>query len=389
MVSIDHKSFHNSENINLETLEQRKYDYLNSIYSIPNPTEAYLGSIESIYRTVKDQGVFKITMNEIKHYLSTRDAYTQNRFYKRPRKLRKLIVGSPFNLIESDLLYFRNGAANDNYFWFCLCVDHFTKKIWVKNIKSKAADNIVACLNEFFRPNNSECLISNLLTDFGKEYRNSKVKLWCLENNVRLLFSYSEHKASEAERYNLVLRNHVAKFCAMNSTDRFIDNLQDIVQAINETRSRITHYRPNDITFENAKQVFFNTYGSNIQKIIHDNSRSKSFDNDFVKVNAFCRVAKPLFDFQKRSENTYTEEIYIISKIFDSNPPMVELKDFNFSKVLGKFYLSQIQIVALPHNYLMPAEILSKKNQNVLVHWFGFPHSTDRWISSELILPQI
>ena len=89
--------------------------------------------------------------------------------------------------------------------------------------------------------------------------------------------------------------------------------------------------------------------------------------------------------FEKGYLPNWTTEIFVVSKILNTVPIQVKIKDLNDEEIIGSFYLKEIQAVDLPDEYEIE-KIVSRKRvrgqMQYLIKWLGYPDSFNSWVSA-------
>jgi len=104
-----------------------------------------------------------------------------------------------------------------------------------------------------------------------------------------------------------------------------------------------------------------------------------------VQVGDHVRISKAKHVFEKGYLPNWTTEIFVVSKILNTVPIQVKIKDLNDEEIIGSFYLKEIQAVDLPDEYEIE-KIVSRKRvrgqMQYLVKWLGYPDSFNSWVSA-------
>ena len=140
-----------------------------------------------------------------------------------------------------------------------------------------------------------------------------------------------------------------------------------MVKSINDTANRSLRGRaPTSVNPENVEEVRLDAYLAR--------NPPKRPSSVFKK------------DFQRDYDQTYIEEIFIVSARFMSQGiPIYKLKDMLDNPILGTFYASQIHTVNKNEETIWRIDkILRKRKKDdkneVLVRWLGWPKKFDSWV---------
>lgn len=116
----------------------------------------------------------------------------------------KIVVVEPWETISADLVDMKQDVKyNKNHRYILTLLDHFTKYAFAVGTKTKKADEIARKLEIIL--NQVEKLrgkypLKFLLTDRGKEFKNSQVSSVLEKNNLTIYHTHSLIKASIVER---------------------------------------------------------------------------------------------------------------------------------------------------------------------------------------------
>ncbi|KAH7710410.1 hypothetical protein AAVH_22299 [Aphelenchoides avenae] len=180
-------------------------------------------------------------------------------------------------------------------------------------------------------------------------------------------------KAAVAERANRTLRERLYKFFSERNTVRWIDHLQDIVTAINNSVCRSTGMRPVDINEQNAPALVKKLYP------FERNRRTPKFEvGDCVRIQHLKKV------FVK-GLNTYTDKVFTITHVLDKHDPVLyKLQDFFERELDGSFY--ERELVKVPpymENSFRVERILQERMANgqrqYLIKWMDHGDEFNTW----------
>jgi hypothetical protein len=87
----------------------------------------------------------------------------------------------------------------------------------------------------------------------------------------------------------------------------------------------------------------------------------------------------------KQTEQKYTEEHFIIDKIFHTVPIQYTIKDICKNDIAGKFYEPELIRKIITKNTFYPFKILKENTKNVYVNFIGWPDSYNAWISKKSV----
>ena len=236
------------------------YKYLESLYTDTKGSGSFGGAVP-LYRAVRDEGVYKLTLNDVKEFLSGRDEYTLHKriFHKFPTQ--HIIIGGPNDTVQIDLIDMGKGSAkyNEGVTFILTLIDCFSKYAHAVPLKNKTGDEIVRALGSIYDNRDKP---TTIISDAGKEFTNVKTQEWFKQKNIQFHIAFGTHKGQFIERFNRSLKSLVSKYMTLHNTLKYIDVLDDMVHAYNTRYHSSTGYRPVDVNETNAKDIFIKMYGS-------------------------------------------------------------------------------------------------------------------------------
>ena len=144
------------------------------------------------------------------------------------------------------------------------------------------------------------------------------------------------HKASMAERFIRTLKTRIARYFTEHNTLRWIDVLQNLSDAINNSVNRSIGVPPNTVNEENRAEIFEKLYGS---KKLPPICRFKVGD----KVR--LPIGKNIF--QKGYDANWTKELYEITKVHnDGSVCFYDVKTNEGDSLERKFYAEELNLVS-------------------------------------------
>ena len=172
-------------------------EYLAQVYYNPKRSGA-LGGVERLYRDVKKDGKYDISRAQLKKWLMKQDTYTLHKPARRHYKRNRVIVGGIDELWQMDLADMQAMAAeNDGYRYLLVCIDVFSKYVWVIPLKTKTGPALVTAFKKILESGRKP---QKIQTDQGTEFFNKHFKDLMKEEEIQLYNTYNETKASVVER---------------------------------------------------------------------------------------------------------------------------------------------------------------------------------------------
>ena len=265
---------------------------------------------------------------------------------------------------------------NDGYNYLLTCIDVLSKFAWIIPVKSKDAKHMLAAMRALLRrarPRKPQ----RLQTDKGKEFFNRDVSAFLKQQDIHHFASQSDQKAAVVERFNRTIKEMIWKYFTANKTERYIDVLQNFVDAYNRRHHRAIGMAPADVRGAEAeRQAWMRLYYWPDAKAKHQMRK--------VEDNAQVRVSKWKGDFEKGYVPAWSREHFRVRSATTGMPRVVyKLEDAAGEPIEGAFYQDEVQPITR-NTYEVERIIGERKTprigQEVLVKWKGLPEKFNRWI---------
>ena len=297
---------------------------LKKFYLDPKFPGSYSGAYK-FYQEVKNIHP-KVTLKKVNEFLKSQDAYTLHKRTRKP-KFRRTLVFKPRDLWQIDLLDMQKySKENDGYRYICVIIDCFSRYVWVKPLKNKTGKATVKAL-ALLLMNERPKLIQ---ADQGTEFFNRDVKRMLEAFGPKLYHTYTDKKAAIVERVQRTLRGRLGRLFTKRGNFKWIDKIDDIVTAYNNTHHSSIKMKPADVDEEHIANIFFNSL-PNLKKTI------KFSNGDRVRI----LIRKN--QFAKEFEKSWSEEIFKIKRIQNTNPITYLIEDLDGEDIIGGFYTEELQ----------------------------------------------
>lgn len=281
---------------------------------------------------------------------------------------RRVITKGIDDLWQCDLVEMIPYAReNKGYKYMLTIIDVFSKYAWVEPIKSKSSENVTFALAKVFKKGR---VPTNVQTDNGKEFYNSKFKELMKQHHVNHYSSFSNLKASVCERFNRTLKTVMWREFNYQGSHNWIKMLNRLVKQYNNKRHRTIGMKPIEVSHKNEDHLLDTVYSN-----IKISGRAKLKVGDFVRISKFKNL------FEKGYEPNWSTEIFVIDKIQHTNPVTYKLKDLKDMPITGGFYEYELQKTEYSDIYLVE-KVLRKKGDQAYVKWLGFNKSFNSWINT-------
>ena len=166
--------------------------------------------------------------------------------------------------------------------------------------------------------------------DKGKEFYNKDLKSLLESRSCSLYSTENEEKPCIVERWNRTMKEKMFKYFSANSTRKYIDVPDDMVNNYNNTRHLSIKMTPVEASLKkNETTVWRNLYP--------DHERRTRRPNPKFSVGDRIRITKKKTVFEKGYTPRWTEEVFTVSKIQYTDPVTYNISDYNGEEIQGTF----------------------------------------------------
>ena len=255
---------------------------------------------------------------------------------------------------------------NEGVNFLLLVIDTFSKYGWIVPLKDKKGETIVKALKEIFKESGRRP--DKLWTDKGREFFNKDVR-----DLVYLYATENEEKSSIAERWIRTMKEKMFKYFTDYNTNKYIDVLPELVEDYNNTVHSSTKLTPTDASKEeNELKVWSNLYP--------DRYKTSRLNPKF-SVGDRVRITKKKTVFEKGYTTRWTEEIFTIKEIRETNPLTYKLEDLQGEEIEGTFYEPELQ--KTEQQIYRIEKIIKKEKGRSFVKWKGYPDKFNSWVDNK------
>ncbi|CAO4377090.1 unnamed protein product [Caenorhabditis nigoni] len=330
-------------------------------------------SVENVYKFLKPK--FKtLKLAKVEKVLEDLEAFTLHR----PNQTRfpriKTTAAGLYTDLQMDLAdVSKYKASNDGITFLLVVIDIYSRRLFVRTLKSKAGKDVCPALASVFEEMDATPI--TIYSDDGKEFYNSQVQKMLDDKHVKLVSPKSELKCAVVERANRTLKTRLAKYMTHKYGHRYVDVLEKVVKGINNTVNRGIGKKPVDVQHGD----FFVPY------MPKGSAKIRFSKGDHV------RIASKRGHFDKGYEQGWTTEIYVISQVHPGKPVKYNIVDTNGEPVVGSFYTRELTKCTYDANgqyrieKVLDERIVRGKKQ-VLVRWEGYGPEFDSWIDGDGII---
>ena len=180
---------------------------------------------------------------------------------------------------------------------------------------------------------------SRFASDRGTEFSPSHPSIFkvLVEKYGMLIFKLGgDHKASMAERFIRTLKTRIERYFTESGTFRWVDILQDLSEAINNSENRSIGMAPNNVTDKNREKVFQKLYGTQTMPPI---CRFKKGDK--------VRLPTKKNVFDKGYKANWTDQVFAVEKVYnDGRVCYYSVREPGGDLLKRKFYTEELNLVS-------------------------------------------
>ena len=290
---------------------------------------------------------------------------------KRKFRKRRVRVSGNNKIWAADLADMRAFAKYNNGNTFLLLViDTFNKYGWIIPLKDKKGETMVKAFKTIFEEGR---IPEKLWTDKGTEFYNKNMDDLRKLHKIELYSTENEEKSSIAERWIRTMKEKMFKYFTDNNTYKYIDVLPDLVEDYNNTVHSSTKLTP----VEASKKKNELTVWRNLYPDRYKTSRL----NPKFSVGDEVRITKKKKVFEKGYTTRWTEEIFTIKEIRETNPITYKLEDLQGEEIKGTFYEPELQ--KTEQQIYRIEKIIKKEKGKSLVKWKGYSDKFNSWVDNK------
>ncbi|KAL3122640.1 hypothetical protein niasHT_003142 [Heterodera trifolii] len=350
---------------NQEGISPEKMELINTtldkLYNDPSSPAAFAG-VTALWKEAQKK-LKHLRKKDVQHYLEGHRTYT----LMRPRRVhfpRAKTVASGFMTdVQVDLADFQAlSRHNRGHRYLLVAVDVLSKRLFVVPLKNKRAEEMLEAFKELVEQ--MPMVPHRIFSDKGTEFKNKLLKEFFEEQEIEKHEPvHSSVKASVAERAIRNVKQRLYRYFAESETLNWVDVVQQIVDGINSTPSRVHGMRPIDVNFENAQKVWKRIYESPQKR-----QKPRFHKDEFVRMS--------------REKGQFREGAV--------RPIRYKLHDDRGEKFRGTFYEQELARVRKDADTSYRIEKVYKKRRKpdgsteMLVKFIGYPER--EWIDESQIV---
>ena len=259
--------------------------------------------------------------------------------------------------------------------WILLLIDIFSKKIYVRTLKSKTGIEVSLFLEEILKELPIKPRV--ISADLGPEFWNQHVQKVLKKYNIHLFLTQGVKKNAVVERVNRTFEELIWTLFDTTKDRKYLDQLQNIAESYNEAVHSRTKIPPNKVNHLNAHIVYKNLYG-------HLPSKRKT---PKFKSGDVVRIALLHDPFAKKFEQKWGRAVFKIhgKPYFPSGGiyPMYKVEELDGTLMPGKYYEPELMKLDKDRyltKFKFPYEVIRKDKRGTFVRWLGYKKKYDSYL---------
>ena len=149
------------------------------------------------------------------------------------------------------------------------------------------------------------------------------------------------------------------------SKNVYLDVLDDIVDKYNNTIHRTVNMKPIDVTDDS-----YSEYDEDFNK------KDPEFkDGDSIRISKYKNI------FAKGYTPSWSEEVFVVSKIKYKVPWTYVVNDLNGEEIIGTFYEKELQ--KTNQKEFRIEKVIKRKGDKLYVKWKGYDNRFNIWINKK------
>jgi len=220
---------------------------------------------------------------------------------------------------------------NRGYGFFQVVVDVISRKCYAFPMRAINSLEVVKGFRKLFKTTKpSKAVVS----DGGSEYK-KHFKTFLAEQKLSHWVIRNETHSALAEIKIKQIKQRLTKYMYHSKTNVWYTALENVVRAINNTYTRNIGTEPSSVkTKEDARKAFLHLYSKKIGKTAPDVS---------LKPGQRLRISHLRKNFEKRFLQSFTDEEFVLKKIFKKQGKNILKISAHDGPVQGQFYVSEVR----------------------------------------------
>lgn len=237
------------------------------------------------------------------------------RVYPSKQTTRKFYSPFPNHLWCADLIDMRNyGDENNDYKYILVCIDVYSRYVWMKPLKSKSCDEVIRmlkdCLTDASKLLKTHVHPNYIATDEEEAFK----RITYNEFKIQRIICQGKYGAATAESYIREFKKRLSTYFTQRKNHKWIDVYADILDAYNHRKHSVTNRIPIQLyTCETESME------SDEPHLTANDKIQKFQEGDIVRF----KYDKSLFKFQKKSLlPSYSKDLFRVQKVSNGPRPV-------------------------------------------------------------------
>jgi hypothetical protein len=283
------------------SLTEDQIKILDPLYK--DPSKGLL-TAPALNKYLKDNNYKGFTVDKIKNYLNSLQTtqtskleYSQNSYTPE----------HPLDQFQIDLVYMPSSWHNSNYKYLFTCIDIFSKKGDIIPMKKKDS---VTSANAFKKMLSNLGIPKTIYSDQGSEFKNAEFQSILDKHNIRIIFTLSH--APFIEVFNKTIKYKLVKYMELNGTKNWLEFLEPVLEAYNNTPHSTTKVAPNKVDKSNEGEI---------AKTIRMKGKVKTYED--IKVGDKVRL-KVVHKVAKGFKQQWSDDLYTVDKDYHDGVYLID-----------------------------------------------------------------
>lgn len=366
----------------------RDQAYLKRLYFNPSNPASFQGP-EAVLRQVRREGRNNLSRKQIKNWVRNQEGYSQMRKVNRQFERSPVVVSGIDDQWDVDLAQLSSYAdENDGINYLLVVIDIFTRFLWVRPMKDKFAVTIVAAFRDVLSEGRKP---RRLRSDAARDFTSKKFQELCNAEGIVHFTTFGEKQANFVEAVIKTVKRTIYTRMVTENTPRYIDDLDEMVDAYNNRFHSGIQAIPREITKADEKHLWWQMY---MPADFFDPTKKKKIPRNIPYEHAVgdhVRISATLGNFNRQYNQKWSTEVFKVrSRFHRFGIPQFTLEDLKGEPLRGSFYTSELQGVDFDEKQSFKIEKILKyrgrrPNREALVRWLGWPRKFDLWIKESEI----
>jgi len=347
-----------------------------------DPKTGFCGINELVRKSGKSK-------EEVIKFLNSQDVFTLHKPLRKKFPRRKVYVHDIDQQWQADLVeMIPYHKENDGYRYLLTVIDIFSKYAWGIPIKFKNADEVVKAFNKIFK----ERKPNKIQTDNGTEFYNQKVQNIFKDYNIDHFSTISDLKASIVERFNRTLKEKMWRVFSYYDNKKWINIIDDLLKNYNNSLHSSIKMTPAEASDPRNKEIVHkNLFPENHKYVETSDSEPEKLKNESkFDIGDKVRMSKNKTRLHKGYTPNWTEEYFLICKIFDTDPYTYSIVDRLGEDITGRYYDHDLALYDKRDDIFKVEKIIKTRKKNGIkehfVKWKGYPDKFNSWIEENQLL---